>query len=108
MGAIELSGNQATQSIPVDPNQCYGTSMDPDQQQDMKLTKNQAYAATPNIPVGPNPCYVTTTPSVDPDQLYAIAEGENNITVHNTAHGSSSKLNIPQTTQQQEYDYIIP
>ena len=33
----------------------------------MEFTKHQAY------PVGPN---LTTTPSVDPDQLYATVEGE--------------------------------
>ena len=42
----------------------------------MEFTKNQAYTVTPIIPVGPNQCYVTTTPSVDPDQLYATVEGE--------------------------------
>ena len=41
----------------------------------MEPSGNQACAANPIIPVEPNLCY-GTTPSVDPDQLYATVEEE--------------------------------
>ena len=74
----------------------------------MELIEKQAYTATPNIPVKPNQCYVTTTPSVDPEQLRATVEGQQQSTAHDTAHGGSSKLHFPHTSQQQDYDYVIP
>ena len=63
--------------IPVDPDQLYATVEEKHQQQDMELKQNQAYAvASTNIPVEPNQCYIPTTPSVDPDQLYATQDME--------------------------------
>jgi hypothetical protein len=77
-GMIEQELESMPANIPVDTNQCYGTTTDPNQlsatmegehqQQDMKLSRNEAYTAT-NIPVETNQCYGTTTTSVDPDQL---------------------------------------
>ena len=99
------------------------------QQQDMELTANQAYVVTPNIPVEPNQCYVITTPSVDPDQLYATMEGDQQLELtENQAYTATP--NIPVEPNQcyvtttpsvdpdplyglghaptEEYDYIIP
>ena len=71
-------------NVQVERNLAYGTCKEIETSKDLltstyqlvELTKNQAYTVTPIIPVGPNQCYVTTTPSVDPDQLYATVEGE--------------------------------
>jgi hypothetical protein len=70
----------AATNIPVETNQCYGTtttSVDPGQlrerqQQDIEIYQNEAYTAT-NVPVETNQCYGTTTTSVDPDLLIGNA-----------------------------------
>ena len=104
---ISTSMNKSYSTItPMEANLAYGTHGDMDtsshhlpnvhQQQDMELTENQAYIATPNIPVEPNQCYVTTTLSVDPDQLYATVKGEHDIT------------RTSQQTTAEEYEYVIP
>jgi hypothetical protein len=108
---MQLDQNVAY-TIPVDINMCYGTttpSMKPDatvegvhQQQGMKLSQNEAYAAT-NVLVETNQCYGTTTPSVDPDQLYVRVEEEHHAPVKNdNTHTSQQKMEV------EEDEYVIP
>ena len=87
-------------NVQVERNLAYGTCKETGTSKDlltstyqlMELTKNQAYTVTPIIPVGPNQCYVTTTPSVDPDQLYVTVEGEHQL--YATVEGEHLEQNM--------------
>jgi hypothetical protein len=50
-----------------------------------------------------NQCYGTTTPSVDPDQLYVRVEEEHHAPVKNdNTHTSQQKMEV------EEDEYVIP